>query len=452
MFTRKQFIKNSLLSACSLFVQSYVFSNVAKTIVRQDVGDSLPTLLKKAADLRKKGKLSKSKEVYDQLINLYPQELRVYSGYRKTILADNKNLNKGVEAVNMLQAAVVTNPVNDDFIQLLNKEYLRASLGNKAVLRNISFDVTQLPQIANSYKTYADSKNPFLNSNQSRVIRLLEAKVDTGDPKKNKNNIAFNRNEKRKHKNRFKKVGVPLLEKKLNALLIKSPNANRSLPIRDHYKLICDKQIKNKNHTKALNKSLEYIRNVDSQDCFFLGQVRRLSKYTKKYDVLLNVEVNNHNKKQTFWSGLSLFDAQLLALKNNVANSFTQTFENLLTFLDTKASNFGEQLESDIRRVKLNLNNNQLTTARVNILKLCDKLSSTTNPHMIDRVNILAAQYYQQSSQTDSAKNIVAIAKMPYGFINDPDEMTRYLAALNSGRLDEKPIHLQNLIKRINNI
>ncbi|MFP5040290.1 hypothetical protein [Parasediminibacterium sp. JCM 36343] len=452
MISRTKFIQSSLLSACSLFVPSFVFSNVVKAIEGMETDESLPALLKKAADFRKKEKFSKAIAVYEQLIKLYPQEIRVYNGYRKTILSQKSNLNKSVDVVNMLQIAASANPDNKDIKQALNKEYLKASLGNKVVLRKINFDVALLPQVGKEYKKYSDIKNPTQNGNRSRVIRLLEAKADNINPRNNKEIISFNSNEKQKHKHRFEKVGAPALEKKLNALLIKSPDVNRSLPIREHYKLICSKHIKDKNHAKALDKSLEYISNVDSQDCFFLGQVRRLSKYKKRYDLLLNVEVNNHDKKQTFWSAISLFDAQMLALNNNMGKKSNHTFENLLTFLDAKASNFGEQLESNIRRVKLNLNNNQLVLARQNILKLCDKLGSVTNSHMIDKVNILAAQYYQQSRQANNAKKIVAIAKMPYEYVNDPEEMTRSLAALNSGRLDEKPIHLQNLIKRINNI
>lgn len=166
----------------------------------------------------------------------------------------------------------------------------------------------------------------------------------------------------------------------------------------------------------------------------------------------MDIEVNNHAKKKTFWSAVSLFDAQMLALNNNIKKKFSHSFEDLLTFLDTEASNFGEHLESEIRRVKHNLNKNQLAEANQNIIKLCNTLSSISNPHIIDRVNMLASQYYQQSRQVNSAHNIIGIAKEPHGYINDQDEMTRFLAALNSGRLDEKPIHMQNLIKRINSI
>ena len=440
------------MSVGSFFIPSFVFSNVTKAIEIADIDESLPTLLKKAADFRKKEKFSKSIAVYEQLIKLYPQEIRVYYGYRKTILSQKDNLNKSVDAVKMLQAAVISNPNNDDIKQALNKEYLNASLGNKAVLRKINFDIALLPLVANEYKQYSDLKNPPDKDHKNRVIRLLEANAGKVNPRTCKEIVEFNRNEKRKFKHRLEKIDTPILEKKLDSFLKKTPDVKRKQPIREHYKLICKKHIKGKNHVKALDKSLEYVRNVDSQDPLFLGHIRRLSKYNKKYDILLNIEVNNHNIKQTFWSALSLFDAQMLALNNNVTKKFKTSFETLLTFLDANASNFNEQLESNIRRVKFNLNNNQLTVARQNIQKLCDKLSSISNPHMIDKVNMLAVKYYQNSRQTNNAKKIIDIAKTPYDYINDPEEMTRSLARLNSGRLDEKPIHIQNLAKKINNI
>lgn len=271
MFTRKQFIQSSLLSAGSFFIPSFVFSNFIKLSTKEDIDESLTTLLQKAADFRKKQKFSKSVTVYEQLIKLYPQEIRVYNGYRKTILSQKDNLNRSVDAVKMLQAAANANPNNIQIKQALNKEYLNASIGNKAVLSKINFDVALLPQVAKEYKKYNDLKNLPQKGNKSRVIRLLEAKADKVKPSANKEIASFNRNEKLKHKNKLAKLDTSALEKKLDSFLKKTPNVNRNLPIREHYKLICKKQIKDKKHVNALDKSLEYLRKVDSQDSFFLG-------------------------------------------------------------------------------------------------------------------------------------------------------------------------------------
>lgn len=84
--TRKKFIILSSLGFFSSLIPNYFFSNSKNSILSFNAN----ALLKQAADLRKAKKYNQAKNLYQQIINQFPNEIRAYDGLRKVMLAKGK--------------------------------------------------------------------------------------------------------------------------------------------------------------------------------------------------------------------------------------------------------------------------------------------------------------------------------------------------------------------------
>lgn len=443
MITRKKFLTLGSLGVISLFFPTYVFSNT-----KAESNPDINALLKSAREFRKTGQQAKAKQIYQQIIAQYPNEIRAYDGMRKVILSQKK---KEWEVIVMLKAASLANPNNIEIKQRLYKEYFNAALGNKRIKKAINFNGRLLSDIKQKYESFLQSQpnNKNLQKQSAKIDRLIEWNADSQNPNKNVARKAYKKSQHTNFKKRFDEISTSELESKLVKLNAKPFLKERKQHIRELNNLIVKRYRKEKNNAAALNKAMSYY-NTDKNDPLFLKYVRDLAKLQKNYDTLINVETQNHSLKNTFWSALALMDAQLR--KAEETNSLPANLQALTSYLEANAFDPQKKFELVTRKIKIDILKNQPENAKNKILEECKGMFGITNAHFIDRMNVLAAAYYKKAGDTDGIKRILNIAIHPESFINNADTLVKSLAYMNLKRSVSKPIHIQNLNKLLNKI
>jgi hypothetical protein len=446
MITRKRFLVLSSLGTLSLLFPSALFSKQSNDLRSFDVN----ALLKSAKDLRKQGKKSEAKQIYQQILLQFPNEIRAYDGMRKVILSQK---NKEWEVILMFKAALIANPNNTDLQKRLYREYFNAALGNKKIKNLINFNGRLLADIKQKFESFLQN-NPndkTLQKQYAKINRLFDCNADSICANSNSTIKTHRKVSCKSFKNRFNNDSTLSLENKLNILLAKPQSTERKQHIRELSNIIVKRHKKEKNNSVALSKALAYYNNIDNQDPLFLKYIRDLAKIQDDYNTLLTIETQNHSIKKSFWSALALLDVHIRKSEKTQA-PLPANATSLLSYLQDNSYSPQKSFELITRRIKVDLLNNQSENAKNKILAECRNLFGTRNCHYIDRMNILAVHYFKRVNNNDNLKKIADIAIHPESYSNDSDVFIKSLAHMNLNRSKSKFIHIQNLNKLLTKI
>ncbi|WP_144283361.1 tetratricopeptide repeat protein [Chryseobacterium echinoideorum] len=292
---RKKFLSLASMGIFTLLFPSILFSKNRSEYQNNNVN----VLLKQAASLRKQKKYNQARQIYQQIISQFPNEIRAYDGMRKVILSQK---NKEWQVILLFKGALLQNPNNVELKQRLYNEYFRACLGNKKVKNLVNFNGRLLSEVKQKYETFVNNhpNNINVQKQYAKIIRLLDANADTQNPKQNTALKNYRKLEQKKFKKRFSEDTVSQLEVRLNKLITKPYSKDRKPHIRELYKLSFQKLRKQKNNTEALNKAVNYFNTVEKNDPLFLKYIRDMAKLQKNYDVLITIETQNHTIKNNF--------------------------------------------------------------------------------------------------------------------------------------------------------
>lgn len=446
MITRRKFIALGSLGVLSVIFPNYLLSENKNLSGFLDVN----ALLKNAKVLRKQGNSSQAKQIYQQIILQYPNEIRAYDGLRKVLLAQKK---KEWEVILMFKSALLLNPDNLEIKQRLYREYFNAALGNKKIKKAINFNGRLLDDIRQKYETFVqkhpDNKN--LQEQFVKIKRLLDCNADSQNPNSNISLKIHRKSQYKNFKKRFEDVSNSELETKLNILLAKPASPDRKQHIRELHSLIVQRYRKEKNNQEALNKAVAYYNSIDKQDPLFLKYIRDLSKLQKRFDLLISIENQNHALKNTFWSGIALLDVHLKKAEDQNVPVPSQ-LNPLLQFLEADVDSPDKKFELNTRKIKLDILRNQTDAARDKIMLQCRNMFGTSNTHSIDRMNVLIAKYYAKNGDTEGKSKILNVVFDPKPYFGSADPLIKSIALMNQNRASGKPVHLQNLQKLINKL
>jgi len=443
---RKNFLSLTSLGMFSLLFPGILFSRNRSESNTANVN----VLLKQAADLRKQKKYNQAKQIYQQIITQFPNEIRAYDGMRKVLLSQK---NKEWQVILLLKGALLLNPNNIELKQRLYNEYFRACLGNKKVKNLINFNGRLLSEVKQKYETFVSNhpNNMNVQKQYAKIIRLFDANADTQNPNQNITLKSHRKLEYKNFKNRFSLETTNQLETRLNNLIAKPHSKDRKPHIRELYKLTFQKLRKQKNNTEALHKAVTYFNTVEKNDPLFLKYIRDMAKLQKNYDVLITIETQNHTIKNNFWSALALLDVYIR--KAELENSSIPAVGNtLIPFLESQTDAPNKKFELNTRKIKINILSNQLENAKEKILTQSKSMYRISNTHTIDRMNVLIAKYYAKSGDSTGKSKILNIVVNPSSYIDHPDLLIRSIALINQKRDYTKVSHIQNLQKLINKL
>lgn len=445
MITRKKFLALSSLGAVSLLFPDFLFSKPFQRTGIIDVNASL----KEAAILRRKKKLTEAKKVYDEILSKYPGEVRAYDGLRKIILFNGKQ----EDVIKLLVNAVSMNPENIEIKQRLYREYFNAALGNKKLAGTLGIEGRILKDVQEKYTSFLKvHPNGHNVANQLKKIdRLIEWNADTENPHTNNPLKQYGKDQYLSYKNRLGNLSGEQASRKLNELLSKPDPDIRRPHIRELYQLTFKGYRKEKQAEVALEHAVKYYNTVDKLDPLFIKNIRDLSKLQKKYDLLINIESQNHAIKKTFWSALALFDAHLRKVEHN-RTPVPSEVNTLMAFLKANTLAPNKRFECVTRQIKLDVVVGETAFARGKIVEECKNMFGISNVHTIDRMNVLAAKYYVRTGDQEGKKMVMNIAIDPQSYIDHMDDLVRSLALINLKRDSSKIGHLQNLQKLINKL
>ncbi|MEY8761397.1 tetratricopeptide repeat protein [Chryseobacterium tongliaoense] len=445
MITRKKFLALSSLGAVSLFFPNFLFS---KSFKRTNIID-VDAALKEAASLRSTGKLVEAKKIYDDILIGYPGEVRAYDGLRKIILSGGQQ----EDVIKLLSEAVKINPESADIKQRLYREYFNAAMGNKKLASTLGIEGRVLVEVQEKYTSFLEGHSNHHNiaKQLEKINKFVEWNADTENPHTNVPLKKYRKDQYQYNKNRFNEYSTEKMSAKLEELLSKPNNDIRRPHIREMYQLTLKKYRKEKNTDVALEYAVKYYDTVNKQDPLFIKYIRDLAKYQKKYDTLIELEAQNHNIKKTFWSALALFDAHLRKVEND--NSPIPAEANtLMAFLKVNTFSPVKKFEYITRQIKVDIITGNSDAARNSILEESRNMYGITNPHLIDRMNVLAAKFHAKKGDNDAKDMIINIAVNPGSYTDNPDEMVKSLALMNLNRDSSNISHLQNLQKLINKL
>lgn len=446
MITRRKFLTLSSLGVFTIILPNCLFSKTKRQTSLFDVN----ILLKNAKNLRKQGKNNQAKQIYQQIISQYPNEIRAYDGMRKVLLSQKK---KEWEVILMFKSALLLNPNNIELKQRLYREYLNAAVGNKKVKNAINFNGRLLGEIKQKYEVFLQNNpsNKNIEQQLNKIQRLIDCNADSQSPKTNAALKNYRKNNHKNFKKRFQNISTPQLEIKLNTLLAKPDSPDRKQHIRELHCLLVQRHRKVKNNVVALNRAVAYYNNFDKQDPLFLKYIRDLAKVQNKYDLLITIETQNHTLKNTFWSGIALLDTHLKRAENQNIPLPSQV-PSLIQFLELNIDTPDKRFDFSTRMIKLDILKNQTNAAKDKIMLQCKNMYGASNTHSIDRMNVLVAKYYDKIGDIQGLKRILNIVSDPQSYIESSDPLIKSIALMNQNRTSVKPVHIQNLQKLISQL
>ncbi|GGG43537.1 tetratricopeptide repeat protein [Epilithonimonas arachidiradicis] len=446
MITRKNFLKVSSLGLASVLIPNFLFS---KSLLYPFV-DDVTTLLKQARRYRRQGRFAKAKTIYQQILSIDNSELRAYNGIRKILL---KEKHKELEVIQLYQQALSNVPNNFRLKRSLYGEYLRASIGNQKLFRQLN--LTSGRPLSFVKQKFDDlllehPNNKNIQNQVAKIDQYIAMNVDTMYAHKNKALKQFRKNNKKAHKNRFATLTSVETTQKLADLNALPVNPDRQQHIREMSQVNIKALRADKDYTAALTATEDYLTGVNSSDAYFIKQFRDLSKQLNQYDKLINFETQNHAAKNTFWSAIALFDAyQRKAEKMN--QQPTANMDTLLQFIKSNYNNPMQRFEAATRKIKLSLLKNELNVVRELLIEQCKEKMLVSDSHSIDRINILIAKYWKKSGESDY-KKILSICSLPNDYLQSTDELISNASLMNMNRAKNKAVHIDQLQYRISKL
>lgn len=444
MITRKRFLFLGSLGILSALTPSFLFS---KTFSRSL--EDIKSLLKKARKYRKQKKYSLAKSTYEEVLTLDPTEIRAYNGIRR-ILLDKKN--KEYEVILLYQHALSNIPNNFRLKQRLYNEYFKVAVGNKKVLKKLNISGRMLSYVKSKYEEllsgHPEKKN--IQNQLNKINKYISLNVDLENSHHNKSLKIYRKEQKKNHKKRFDGLNSEQASQMLSKLESKSFSEDRKQHIREMQKISIRALRKEKKHSEAFNLAYKSL-NSNVSDPYFIKQFRDLARHQKQYNELLDFETQNHQSKNNFWSAISLFDIHYIiaSTQNQTPNAI---MNNLIQFMEEKRETPDQAFELITRKIKTDLLNNNTSQAKARILEQCKNMMGVSCTHLIDRMNVIIANYYKKLGNVDSMNQILKIANTPKIFLESPNELIKAVASMNINRSYEKSIHIQNLQKKINTL
>lgn len=445
MITRKNFLRIGSLGIASILVPNFLFSK-SSSLLPEDV----TTLLKQARRYRRQGRFSKAKTTYQQVLSLDETEIRAYNGIRKILL---KEKHKELEVIQLYQQAISNLPNHFRLKRGLYGEYLRASIGNQKLFRQLNLTSGRpLSFVKEKYDALLQERpdNKNLQKQVAKINKYIAMNVDTVYAHKNKAVKQFRKDNKKAHKARFATLTSVETTQRLADLNALPANPDRQQHIREMNQVNIKALRTDKNYAAALTATEAYLTDVSNSDPYFIKQFRDLSKQLNKYDKLINFETQNHAVKNTYWSAVALFDAY--QRKAEETNQSTSTnMDTLLTFIQKNYNNPMQRFEAATRKIKLSLLKNELSAVRELLIEQCKEKMLVSDSHSIDRINILIAKYWKKSGESDY-KKIISICSLPKDYLQSTDELVYNASLMNMNRSKSKAIHINQLQYRISKL
>ncbi|MGA9211711.1 tetratricopeptide repeat protein [Kaistella sp.] len=445
MITRKKFLQLTSLTLAYSMIPNRLFA--ATSAMNNPTTEML---VKNAADLRKAGKLWKAKNIYLQIINDNPQEIRAYDGLRKVILAKKK---QEFEVIKIFRNAAHLHPNNIEIKQRLHNEYFKAAIGNRKVSNQIGINTRLLLVVKEKYENILQNY-PYRKNIKKQLVKIdrsIAWNADILNPHNNTNLKLYRKQQQQLFKKRFASLSTFQLNEQLSQLLAKPVSEDRKQHIRELYKLNVQQHRKDKNYESALDMAISFYNTVNKSDPYFLKHIRDLSKQLSNYDLLIAVERQNHALKNNFWSAEALFDALIIKYERGDL-SLSYELDNLLNKMKISVGDPSQKFELTTRIVKLLLLKNNLDEAKSILLDITNDKAGTVSPHSIDRLNVLWAKYFVKKGDSNTKNKILTIAQSPRNYGHESDKILKSILVMNINRSFEKSIHIENLQKILSKI
>ncbi|MDR2121542.1 MAG: hypothetical protein LBP34_00315 [Flavobacteriaceae bacterium] len=456
--TRRRFISTLLLSSAGL---SFFFSLSAESLLFKILPKNsidVPKKLKEAADYRKKNNLKASERIYKEIIAQKPDEIRAYDGLKKIILQKNNNDLKKV--LDLYASGLNNNPKNTVFYERMATQYAAIAQGNKKLARQLG-NPSDLLQKAISYLGKADNlthKNVPLSAQYKKLQQRRSLGVASSNIRKNREFKQLKKQNKEEFRKKFLSREGARIERNLIRLTEKETDRRRSLRKLTHKDINTKrtKQIsklyvtsiktlkKNKNVPQAIKRSKE-LYNFTQGSGNSLHMVKRLCKQFNRPEEAEAILRDNHQKQNTFWSGIALFDV-LIAKHKKLQTPNLAEAEKLLNEAASKIKKPQEIFELETRKVIHNIYSGSSETY-TNLMALGDTLVGISSTHTIDRFNSLCVLYYTSLKEKENAIKVIDIALNNDSSETEPYSIYEKVKMVNMNRDDTKPIHKEQLLK-----
>lgn len=443
MVSRKRFLQLSALSAVSLLIPSYFFSENTTSPQNLLTTDDVNTLLKSAKAFCNEKKWAKAKGKYEQIISSRPQEVRAYDGLRRCIFQKPKQESAYLQ---ILENAVKQYPDNKELKQRLYSQYIKIATGNKKFSRLKNNNLLGLAQNKFSELAAQHPDDQGLQNQLAKVNKLISFNAGEVHHKKNTNIKQLHKHNQKLFKARFDHLTNEQLSVKLTQLKDKAYKKERENHIRELYLLLINRNLKNHSADQAIYFAKEYY-NLYPKDRSAVYWARRLGQQKKDTQTLLLIEEKNHQTRQNFWSAASYFAA---TKKYQASN--TSKLQLLLSDMEQKKTDENQEFILQCKKIDFYLQQNQIGEAENNINSLLKRKAGIKNTSIIDSVNILVIKYLKKTQQEG------LIQKFPYLIINakdltaSSDPWEQKIAQLNQNRNFSKSTYIEKLQKFLNKV
>ncbi len=418
-FSRRKFIISSVLTTVGVTVFSSPLIQPLKYLTSLD--PDLEALLLQAKQARLDENYTLSETLYNQVIQLWPQEIRGYFGLRKTLLSQK---HKEYNVVRLFEQAVQSNPEDVKLICQLAKEYTSVALGNKQVEDMLDYETPLLEMSQNLYNQALLLENPPLlfargeggedqgieggegegESQASVGLDKVETKIDQqADVIDARDNAAMKiqrKSHQLNYKSRFDLLSDSELISELNTLKAKPHPQYRSKQIKELYRLNI-KRKKLANDIAGVSALAYDLHLFDKNDTYSLGLYKRAALHAGQYSQLVTVLKDNDILQATFWSKLGYFDALQKQYENGLQNSTILT--TMTTELSQMENNFqldpSMQTELSFKKIELEFLKQNNTNVELALSSQIRTLVGSTNTHYAIRFCRSMAKYYKNTQQ-----------------------------------------------------
>lgn len=440
MVTRKKFLQLSTLSLGTLFIPSFFFTKSNFSLLETT---DINLLLKNAKDFRKQKKWNKAKDIYQQILQTNPQEVRAYDGLRKCIFQQPKQEKLYMQ---MLENAVIQYPDNKLLKQRLYSQYVKIALGNKKVSKQknanlLSYTKQKMELLAAQYPN-----DLCLQKQLEKINNRIGSNAGEIHYKNNAGLKQLHKQNQKSHKKRFDIFTNDQVYNKLAILKSKPYSKEREKHIREFYLILVKRNVKDHNVDQAIVLAKEFHA-LYPKDRSAIYWIRRLGRKKNDTQLIIQTEEKNHQTQQTFWSASACFTAIKKHQNSNIGK-----LQQLLSEMEQKSTEDHQDLICFCKKIELHLLQSQFTDAETKLNLLLKSRAGIKNTSIIDSINVLTARYLAKTQQDSILK------KMPYIIINAKDLVTstdmweKKIAQLNQYRDFSKPAHLekfQNFLKKI---
>lgn len=440
MVTRKKFLQLSTLSLGALFIPSFFFTKSNFSLLKTT---DINLLLKNAKDFRKQKKWNKAKEIYQQILQTNPQEVRAYDGLRKCIFQQPKQEKLYMQ---MLENAVAQYPDDKLLKQRLYSQYVKIALGNKKVSKQknanlLSYTKQKMELLAAQYPN-----DLCLQKQLEKINNRIGSNAGEIHYKNNAGLKQLHKQNQKSHKKRFDVFTNDQIYNKLAILKSKPYKKEREKHIREFYLILVKRNVKDHNVDQAIVLAKEFHA-LYPKDRSAIYWMRRLGRKKNDTQLIIQTEEKNHQAQRTFWSASACFTAIKKHQNSNIGK-----LQQLLSEMEQKSTEDHQDLICFCKKIELHLLQSQFTDAETKLNLLLKSRAGIKNTSIIDSINVLTARYLARTQQDSILK------KMPYIIINAKDLVTsndiweKKIARLNQYRDFSRPSHMekfQNFLKKI---